>query len=191
LYVPPTRVGFAVARTSVDLAALVRDTLPFVRALLPTTIALEADLPPAPCPVLADATQMRQILINLAANAEHAMRETGGHLTVRVESVEGDAALIATHPTLPLGPLVRLIIRDTGSGIPPDVLARIYEPFFTTKEVGQGTGMGLSVVHGIVEQHGGTILAASTLGQGTTFTIYLPRLVEPITGEASPTSAQG
>jgi signal transduction histidine kinase len=180
-----------VARIPVSLTALLRDTLPVLRALLPATMALEAHLPPAPCPVLADAIQMHQLVMNLAANAEYAMRETGGCLTVRLESVEVDAAMGARHPTLPRGPAVRLSIHDTGAGMPPDVLTRIYEPFFTTKDVGQGTGMGLAVVHGIVAHHGGTILVESTLGQGTTCTIYLPQLVEPMAEEASPTSAQG
>ena len=165
------------ARTPVSLAAVLRETLPFLRALLPATIALEAHLTPEASMVLADATQLHQIVMNLGANAEYAMRDTGGLLAVHLEAVEVDAALAATHPALRPGPYVRLTVRDSGSGIPPDVVARMYEPFFTTKEVGHGTGLGLSVVHGIVESHGGTILVESTLGQGTTFTIYLPRLV--------------
>jgi signal transduction histidine kinase len=118
-------------------------------------------------------------MMNLAANAEHAMRGTGGRLVVRLEPVEVDPAVIAPPLTFPPGPAVRLSVRDTGAGMPPDVLTRIYEPFFTTKAVGHGTGLGLSVVHGIIADHGGTIHVESTLGQGTTFTIYLPRLGEP------------
>jgi two-component system cell cycle sensor histidine kinase/response regulator CckA len=177
--------------TPVSLTALLREILPFVQTLLPATIALEAHLPPEPCPVLANPTQMFQIVMNLGANAEYAMRATGGRLAVRLEPVEVDAALAATHPSLRLGPAVRLSVHDTGPGIPSDVLARIYEPFFTTKAVGHGTGLGLSVVHGIIADHGGTILVESTLGQGTTFTIYLPRLVEPNVEEARPTAAPG
>jgi PAS domain S-box-containing protein len=163
-------------RTPVSLAGLLRETLPFLRALLPATIALEEHLTPKATLVLADATQMNQIVMNLGANAEYAMRDTGGLLAVHLEAVEVDAALAVTHPALRPGPYVRLTVRDSGSGIPPDVVGRMYEPFFTTKEVGQGTGLGLSMVHGIVENHGGTILVESTLGQGSTFTIYLPRL---------------
>ena len=134
--------------------------------------------------VLADVTQLHQIVMNLGVNAEYAMRDTGGLLAVRLDAVEVDAALAATHLALRAGPYVRLTVRDSGAGIPPDVVARMYDPFFTTKEVGEGTGLGLSVVHGIVENHDGAILVESTLGQGTTFTIYLPRLAGQAAGDA-------
>jgi len=173
-------------QTPVSLAAVLRETLPFLRALLPTTITLEAHLPTEESVVRADVTQMHQILMNLGANAGYAMRDTGGHLEVRLEAIDVDAALAATHPALRPGPYVRWTVCDTGPGIPPDVLARMYEPFFTTKAVGQGTGLGLSVVHGIVENHGGAILVESLLGQGSTFTIYLPRLMERVEGAAPP-----
>jgi PAS domain S-box-containing protein len=173
-----------VTRTPVSLAAVLRETLPFLRALLPSTMEMEAHLTAEATLVLADATQMQQILLNLGANARDAMGDTGGRLTIHLEVVEVDAAFAATHPALPAGPYVRLTMRDSGAGIPPEVLARIFEPFFTTKEVGHGTGLGLAVVHGIVEHHGGTILVESTLGQGTTFTIYLPRLAGHAEGDA-------
>ena len=175
-----------VARTPVSLTAVVRETLPFLRALLPSTIALEDQLTAEATPVLADATQMQQILLNLATNARDAMGDTGGRLAIHLAVVEVDAAGAAPAPALPTGAYVRLTMQDSGAGIPPDTLARIFEPFFTTKEVGHGTGLGLSVVHGIIADHGGTILVESTLGQGTTFTLYLPRLVEPTNGEAPP-----
>ena len=134
--------------------------------------------------MLADATQMQQILMNLGANAGDAKGATGGRLALSLEVVEVDPAFAATHPALHAGPYVRLTVCDSGAGIPPEVLARIFEPFFTTKEVGHGTGLGLAVVHGIVEHHGGAILVESTLGQGTTFTLYLPRLAGPAEGDA-------
>jgi PAS domain S-box-containing protein len=173
-----------IERTPVSLTTLLRDSLPFLQALLPSPLALESHLPSDPCLVLADATQIHQIMMNFAANAAHAMRGTGGRLVVRLEPVE--VAPVGSTPPLPPGSAVRLSVRDTGAGMSPDVLARIYEPFFTTKAVGQGTGLGLSVVHGIIADHGGTIRVESTLGQGTTFTIYLPRLGEPRTEEARP-----
>jgi PAS domain S-box-containing protein len=180
-----------VEQTPVSLAVVLREALPFLRALLPATITLEDHITTEASVVLADATQLHQIVLNLGANAAYAMRDTGGSLEVRLEAVEVDTALVATHPALRPGPYVRLTIRDSGPGIPRDVVARMYEPFFTTKEVGQGTGLGLSVVYGIVAHHGGTILVESTLGQGSTFTIYLPRLVEPSAQEARSTSALG
>jgi PAS domain S-box-containing protein len=163
-------------RTPVSLASVLRDTLPFLRAVLPATIVMEEHLTPESSLVLADVTQLHQIVMNLGVNAEHAMRDTGGLLEIRLDAVEVDAAFAALYPSLHAGPYVRLTVRDSGAGIPPEVLPRIFEPFFTTKEVGHGTGLGLSVVHGIVESHGGAILVESTLGQGTTFTLYLPRL---------------
>jgi signal transduction histidine kinase len=175
-----------VTRTSVSLAAVVRETLPFLRALLPSTIAMEDHLTAEATPVLADATQMQQILLNLGTNARDAMGDMRGRLAIHLEVVEMEATFAALHPALHPGPYVRLAMRDSGSGIPPATLARLFEPFFTTKEVGHGTGLGLSVVHGIVESHEGTILVESTLGEGTTFTIYLPRLVERAAGDAHP-----
>jgi len=180
-----------VTRTPVSLTAVLHETLPFLRALLPSTIALEDHLTAEATWVLADATQMQQILLNLATNARDAMSATGGRLAIHLAVVEVDAVGAARHPVLHAGAYVRLTMQDSGAGIPPDVLARIFEPFFTTKEVGHGTGLGLSVVHGIIADHGGTILVESTLGQGTTFTIYLPRLGEPPAAEAPSPSARG
>jgi CheY-like chemotaxis protein len=133
--------------------------------------------------VLADPTQLHQVLLNLCANAEHAMRQTGGVLDVRLEAVEVEPALAAQYPALHLGPHVRLTVRDTGQGMPPDVVEHIYDPFFTTKAAGEGTGIGLSVVHGIVGNHGGTITVESQVGQGTTFMIYLPCILWDMAGE--------
>ena len=166
-----------VAWIPVSLTAVLRETLPFLRALLPSTIEMEDHLTPEATLVLANATQIQQIIMNLGANAGDAMGDTGGRLAIHLEVVEVDGAFAAIHPPLRAGPYVRLRVRDSGPGIPPDVLARIFEPFFTTKEVGHGTGLGLSMVHGIVESHGGAILVESPLGQGTTFMLYLPRLV--------------
>jgi len=162
------------AYTPVQLPPLVEEALALLRASLPSTIEIRQHIDPEVGPVLADPTQLHQVIINLCANAEYAMRQTGGILDVRLEAVEVDTALAAQHPTLHLGPHVRLTVRDTGQGMTPEVVERIYDPFFTTKATGEGTGIGLSVVHGIVINHGGTITVQSQVGQGTTFMIYVP-----------------
>jgi CheY-like chemotaxis protein len=147
-----------------------------LRASLPATIDIRQDLSEDSGTILADPTQMQQVLMNLCNNAEYAMRHTGGILEVRLNNLEVDEALVARHPELLPGPYVRLTVRDTGAGMDKAVLARIFEPFYTTKLAGDGTGMGLAVVHGIVTSHGGAIDADSAPGQGATFTIYLPQI---------------
>src|SRR5215510_8309742 len=138
----------------VDLPLLVREMFSLLRASLPSTIEIRQHIETDVGMVLAAPTQIHQVLLNLCTNAEHAMRATGGVLEVRLEAVEVDAVFAAAHPELKPGPHARLTVCDTGHGMPPEVLERIYEPFFTTKDVGEGTGMGLSVVHGIVASHG-------------------------------------
>ncbi len=165
----PTQVRHALA-----------ETFALLRASLPTTIEIRQRLAAQDDTVLADPTQLQQVLMNLCINAEHAMRATGGVLEVGVDSVEIDARTAGRHHRLAPGPHVRLTVRDTGHGMAPHVQRRIFEPFFTTKGVGDGTGMGLAVVHGIVTGHGGAITLRSAPGQGTTFEVFLPRMtVEP------------
>jgi PAS domain S-box-containing protein len=166
-------------RKPVRLAVLVKETLKLLRASLPTTIDIRYDIPDETGMVFVDPTQIHQIIMNLCTNAEQAMRETGGILEVGLEAVEVSDTFAASHTAMQPGPHIYLTVRDTGHGMEPEVLERIFEPFFTTKEVGVGTGMGLSVVHGIVMNHGGAITVESTVGEGTTFEIYLPRIDEP------------
>jgi PAS domain S-box-containing protein len=163
-------------RQPVRLHLLISDVLRMLRASLPSTIAIQPHLTSAAGTVLADPTQLQQVLMNLCTNAEHAMRDTGGVLAVNLDAVEITVAFAATHAPLTPGPHACIIIRDTGYGMAPEVMERIFEPFFTTKAVGEGTGMGLAVVDGIIASHGGAITVASTSGQGTTFAIYLPRI---------------
>ncbi|MBM3226641.1 MAG: response regulator, partial [Candidatus Tectomicrobia bacterium] len=168
-------------RLPVQLHLIVKEVLKLLRASLPTTIDIRQTVDEQAGTVLADPTQMHQVLLNLCSNAEHAMRETGGVLDVCLEKVDLSTDMAAHYAELAAGPYIRLIIRDTGQGIPPDVATHVFEPFFTTKGVGQGTGMGLAVVHGIVTNHRGAIALHSTPGEGSTFEVYLPRIDMPVT----------
>jgi PAS domain S-box-containing protein len=161
-------------RTPTQLQPLIQDTLPFLRATLPTTIALQQDLDPRAGMVLADASQLRQVLLHLCTNAAQAMRETGGALHVRLEALRLPTEDAAAPPGLEAGPYVRLTVQDTGHGMPPEIQDRIFEPFFTTKGPGEGTGMGLSVVHGIIASHDGVMTVESAPSHGTTVRVYLP-----------------
>ena len=163
------------ARQPVHLAPLVTEALALLRAALPATIELRQVLADDIGVIVADPTQIHQVLLNLCTNAAQAMRDTGGMLTVGLDTCERVADLPAGAPRLTPGPYVRLTVRDTGHGMTPAILERIFEPFFTTKDVGEGTGLGLAVVHGIIANHGGAIWVDSAPGHGTTFAVYLPR----------------
>jgi two-component system, cell cycle sensor histidine kinase and response regulator CckA len=124
-------------------------------------------------PVRADPGQLEQVIVNLAVNARDAMLD-GGTLTLQTYAVSAEEVRRVGSDILPIGDYTALSVSDTGTGIPPEILGKVFEPFFTTKDVGKGTGLGLSTVYGIVKQSGGFIFADSTLGEGTTFVIYLP-----------------
>jgi signal transduction histidine kinase len=162
-------------RMLVQLPLLIKEALALLRASLPSTIEIRQAITQEVDPVLADPTQLHQVLLNLCANAAHAMRETGGRLEVRLEAVDVDEEVTAQHPELQPGPYVCITVTDTGHGMTPEVMDHMFEPFFTTKAPGEGTGMGLALVHGIVTSHGGAVTVASVIGQGTTFRVYLPR----------------
>jgi two-component system cell cycle sensor histidine kinase/response regulator CckA len=161
-----------VAPTVVDLNRVVADTDRMLQRVLGEDVALEEDFAPEPVPVRVDPGQMSQVLINLAVNARDAMPR-GGRLQIgtRTRALDADAAAVWQ---VEAGPYVQLTVRDTGGGIPADVLPHVFEPFFTTKATGRGTGLGLATVHGIVRQAGGAISVESEPGRGTTFTVLLP-----------------
>ncbi|MEY4704104.1 MAG: hypothetical protein RL042_300 [Nitrospirota bacterium] len=162
------------ARTVVPLAPVVSEVLALLRATLPAHIELTSSEVAGTPPVLADTTQIHQVLMNLCTNAWHALGQEKGTITVELAPVTLTQELRAPQATLPPGFYARLSVRDTGHGMAPETVARIFDPFFTTKPVGQGTGLGLSVVHGIMQQHDGAILVDSRPGQGTTFHLYVP-----------------
>lgn len=162
-------------RVPVNMHEIVDEALALFAPSLAANIRVDQQLDPDCGSVLADPVQMHQVIMNLLSNAEHAMRDTGGVLDVRVESVRVDSTLSTAHGILIPGTYVLLTVSDTGHGMSAQTLQRIYEPFFTTKPVGEGTGMGLSIVHGIVSSLGGVITAESDFMQGATFRVYLPR----------------
>ena len=163
-----------VERKEMDMGLVVKEALKLLRASLPTTIEIHQKIEVTSEVVLADPTQMHQVIMNLGANAAHAMRESGGVLEMVLTSVTVDAALASQYPELNPGKYQRLSVSDTGHGMDQVTLARIFDPFFTTKEQGEGTGMGMSVVHGIIKNHGGAIMVYSEPGVGSTFHVYLP-----------------
>ena len=158
-----------------NLIQIVKDALKFLRSSIPTSIEIHQNITSdTDDTILADSTQINQVMINLFTNAAHAMENTGGVITIDVENIYLDQASAADCPDLPPGSYVKLMVSDTGTGIDPEIKDRIFDPYFTTKELGKGTGIGLSVVHGIVKSHNGAISVDSKFGKGTTFSILFP-----------------
>jgi signal transduction histidine kinase/ActR/RegA family two-component response regulator len=158
----------------VDIIPVIEESVSLMRASIPTNIAIMQDLAGDCGAIVADPTQIHQVIINLCTNAAHAMEDTGGTVHVeasRIQLMDNDAA---PHPELKPGAYIQLTVNDTGSGIAPDIKRRIFDPYFTTKDVGKGSGMGLAVVHGIVKSHGGAISIESEPGRGSKFTLLFP-----------------
>lgn len=162
----------------VKVSSIIDEVLKLLRSSLPATIEIQKQIDTSQYEdiVLADQTQLHQVLVNLGTNAAHAMRAEGGTLAISLSAIEVDATLRQLHPDLAPGPFVRLTVTDTGHGMTNAVKVRIFDPYFTTKEAGEGTGMGLALVQGIIKGHGGAISVYSEPGQGTAFHILLPRI---------------
>jgi PAS domain S-box-containing protein len=158
----------------VSMSHIFNDAFPLIRASLPSTIEIRKNFLTKDDIVSADQTQMHQVMLNICANAAYAMRDKGGILEV-VLADENIGPEEHDHRLKP-GPYVRLTINDTGCGMEPEVLDRVFDPFFTTKPTGEGTGLGLSAVHGIVKNHNGSIRAYSEPGKGSSFSIFIPKL---------------
>ena len=167
---------------------VIQEVLMLIRATLPSTIKIQVQLSASSDLVQADATQIHQVLMNLCTNAEYAMRDRGGVLSLRLETVEEDAADgLMPHLEFIPGPHLLLTVQDTGHGMAPQVLDRIFDPFFTTKKPGEGTGMGLAVVHGIIADHQGRITVTSIPGEGTIVSIVFPLLAAASTDTSTDT----
>jgi CheY-like chemotaxis protein len=163
-----------VSRQVRPLQPIVEETLQLLRATLPAMIAIRTRFAAGVPDIIADAAHIQQILMNLGTNAAYAMDERGGLLEVQIDAVTMDAASARLSPDLHVGPYVRLSVSDNGHGMDGATLARLFEPFFTTRPPGQGTGLGLSVVHGIMQRHDGAIIVDSAPGHGTTVHLYFP-----------------
>jgi PAS domain S-box-containing protein len=180
--------------TIIDLNVVINELVPVLRRLLGSDRRLDIRTPHMPLRVLADRGQLEQVLINLVANARDAT-STNGVVGLEAELAQFDPQSGAPNEeSSEAGPFVRLTVRDDGVGMAPDTVSRVFEPFFTTKSVGAGTGLGLSMVYGIVSQSGGHVRLESTLGAGTTVSIYLPRATgdsDAATDQLPPRRGQG
>jgi PAS domain S-box-containing protein len=165
-------------RGPLEIGPIVKEALKMLRASIPSTISImqHIDLPQGKGAILASPTEVHQILMNLCTNAAHAMRERGGTLEIVLASIEMSEQAIELAPKIEPGTYVKLTVSDTGQGMNEEILTRIFEPYFTTKGQGEGTGLGLSVVHGIVHSCNGAIKVNSKPGNGTTFEVFFPLL---------------
>ena len=158
----------------IRMVTIIQESLKLLRASLPSTIDIKENINEVKDTIYADATQIHQILMNLGANAGHAMRDAPGVLTVGVSQVDIDETASELLINLRPGPHIKITFQDTGHGMSLEIMDRVFEPYFTTKEKGEGTGLGLSVVHGIVSNHSGAITVSSQPGNGTQFNLYFP-----------------
>ncbi len=162
----------------VDVKLIVEEALELLRALIPSTVALRKVLVDDACMVLGDRNQIHQLVMNLCSNAYQALEDSGGSITVSLDKFIIGKQHSQNQQHLRAGKYIRFSVQDTGHGIDQHHLERIFEPFYTTRTVGQGTGLGLSVVHGIAMSHKGEISVKSESGKGTTFYVYIPETVQ-------------
>jgi len=164
-------------KLSMDMLPVINEAAKLIRSTLPSTIEIRFDLALREAVVKANPINIHQVIVNLCTNAAHAMAK-GGLMTIQLHEVELSCQDAVLYPGLCQGKYAQLVVEDTGHGMPPEVLERIFDPFYTTKGPGQGTGMGLSVVHGIVKESGGNISVYSEPGKGTIFKVLIPLLSE-------------
>ena len=176
-------------RKPVNVIPIIKEALNMLRASLPATIDIRTHLDEDIGIVEADTTQLHQVLMNLCTNASHAMREDGGILEVRAEKANVTSIAESPHADLRPGAYIKISVSDNGHGIERENLIRIFDPYFSTKQKSEGTGLGLAVVQGILKAHHGTIIVASEPAKGTTFDIYLPRVNTPMASKSAKSAA--
>jgi len=160
----------------IQLVPIIKEVLTMLRASIPATIEIRQNIQRESGTVVVDSTQVHQVLMNLCTNAAHAMSEKGGILEVSLEDVDLDEEAVTKYPDLEPGSYVKFTVSDTGHGMSEAIKEKIFDPYFTTKDKGVGTGLGLAVVHGIVKSHGGEVSVESKPGRGTTFEVLLPMI---------------
>jgi two-component system cell cycle sensor histidine kinase/response regulator CckA len=170
----------------VKATMIVKEAVKFLRSTIPSTIEIKTQIDEQSGAVLANSVELHQIVMNLCTNAIHAMGESNGVLEINVQNTVVDNLQKHDVIDLDIGPYVKISVKDTGVGIAPEVMKRIFDPYFTTKEKGVGTGLGLAVVHGIIKKSAGAIKVESELGKGTVFHIYLPRVDPPSVIQGGP-----
>uniref|UniRef100_C6E018 histidine kinase n=1 Tax=Geobacter sp. (strain M21) TaxID=443144 RepID=C6E018_GEOSM len=172
-------------RQPVHVSGIIEDTCKLLRSSLPATVEFVTEffVSEDDDKVLADPIQLHQVLMNLCTNAAHAMQPDGGTLTITLTAAEAGSPGLTSLPVLTSRDYIRVAVSDTGRGIEPLVLERIFDPYFTTKPAGEGTGLGLAVVQGIVKNHGGAITVHSEPGKGTCFEVFLPTVISDVLEE--------
>ncbi len=170
-----------VERIPIKIQPLLKEGLKMLRSSIPSTISINEDIDPKSGIILAAPSHIHQILMNLCTNAYHAMEKTGGTLSISLKTAhitaDSKKKMLLDSPP---GEYVEIAVSDTGCGIGPDILDKIFDPYFTTKEVGKGTGLGLAIIYGILSEYGGAISVETQLGKGTTFHVYFPVLKEDV-----------
>jgi len=168
-------------RKPIQVAHIVKEAIKLLRASLPATISIQEHIEKNTGIIEADPTQIQQVMMNLCTNASHAINEKDGVLKVSLSNIELDQIASANIPDLKPGSYLKLSVSDTGHGIHPNAHKKIFNPYFTTKEKEEGTGLGLAVVQGIIKSHGGAITVESEVGKGATFHVYLPTIQREVT----------
>lgn len=170
--------------TPTKITPIIEESIKLLRSSIPTTIEMRHNLSSHSDTINGDPGQIKEILINLCSNSAYAMRENGGVLEISLENITLDEQTAVGYDDLSPGDYLRLSVSDTGQGIEPDILNRVFDPYFTTKEAGEGTGMGLAAVSGLIRNHNGAITVHSEEGKGATFHVYLPLVQDEISPKA-------
>ena len=166
-------------RIKLQPEVIIKEAVKMLRSSLPTTIDIRQNVDQDVGIILVDPVQIHQILANLTTNAFHAMEETGGTITISLKRKELTATEVISEPDVQPGPFVQISVGDTGPGIAPEIREKIFDPYFTTKAVDKGTGMGLAIIHGIAKNYGGFVSCQSQPGEGADFHVYLPLVADP------------